>query len=209
MFIHYPLYYLLRVSKLDIVQEVACFSKWKGPSPGAGPGYEEEIAERHISPPLESYSFKPLGKGQVSRPSVLGGKSPLRRSCQRQTERQCLAVQPHEGWKARTNSFSARQKKKKERRQPAQEKPPLTTQSCSDLGPGRGGESKSLSCSLPPETGERGVGGQRGGGLSLGHGLGLAVCSGRFMPIANRCHSQEEGGGQGIMTQVVLGWYSL
>lgn len=100
-------------------------------------------------------------------------------------------------------------KKKLERRQPAQEKPPLTTQSCSDLGPGCGGESKSLSCSLPPETGERGVGGQRGGGLSLGHGLGLAVCSGRFVPIANRCHSQEEGGGQGIMTQVVLGWYSL
>lgn len=101
------------------------------------------------------------------------------------------------------------EKKKKERRKPAQEQPPLTTQNCSDLGPRRGGESRSLSCSLPPETGGRGVGGQRGGGLSLGCGLGLAVCSGRLTPIANCCHSQEEGGGQGIMTQVFLGWYSL
>lgn len=91
----------------------------------------------------------------------------------------------------------------------AGEKPPLTTQSCSHLRPGRGGESRNLSCSLPPKTGGQGVGGQQGGGLSLGHGLELAVCSGRLMPIANCCHSQEEGGGQGIMTQVFLGWYSL
>lgn len=53
------------------MQEVACFSKWKGSSPGAalGPNYEEEIAESHVLPPLESYSLKPLGEGWVSRPS--------------------------------------------------------------------------------------------------------------------------------------------
>lgn len=40
------------------MQEVACFSKWKGSSPGAvlGPNYEEEVAESHVLPPLESYS---------------------------------------------------------------------------------------------------------------------------------------------------------
>lgn len=72
-------------------------------------------------------------------------------------------------------------------------KPPLTPRSCSDLGPGRGGESRSLPCSLPLQTGGQGVGGQRGGGLSLGRGSGLAVCSGRLVRIANCCHSQEEG----------------
>lgn len=46
------------------MQEVACFSKWKAPSPGAalGPDYEEEIAKSHVLPPLESYSFKTFGK---------------------------------------------------------------------------------------------------------------------------------------------------
>lgn len=37
----------------------------------------------------------------------------------------------------------------------------------------------------------------------------VGVCSGRITRIANCCHSQEEGGGQGIMTQVFVGWYSL
>lgn len=37
----------------------------------------------------------------------------------------------------------------------------------------------------------------------------IGVCSGRLAQIANCCHSQEEGGGQGIMTQVFVGWYSL
>lgn len=37
----------------------------------------------------------------------------------------------------------------------------------------------------------------------------IGVCSGRLTQIAKCCHSQEEGGEQGIMTQVFLGWYSL
>lgn len=37
----------------------------------------------------------------------------------------------------------------------------------------------------------------------------IGVCSGRLTQIANCCHSQEEGGGQEIMTQVFVGWYSL
>lgn len=87
---------------------------------------------------------------------------------------------------------------------PAQENPPWTIQSYPEMGPGFGGASRSLSCSQPS-----GVGGQRGGDLSLGRAVGLEVCSCRFLPIANCCHSQEEGGGQGLMTQVSLGWYSL
>lgn len=64
-------------------------------------------------------------------------------------------------------------------------------------------------CSCPPAIGGQGVGGQRGRGLSAGRMAVLGVCSCRSMPRANCCHSQEEGGGQGIMTQVSLGWYSL
>lgn len=121
---------------------------------------------------------------------------------------------PARGMESKNKFFLCMGKKKTQNkpRKPtktAWEKPPLTTQSCSDLGPGRGGTSRSLSCSLPPKTRGRGVGGQRGGGLSVGCTAGFAVCSSRLTPIANCCHSQEEGGGQEIMTQVLLGWYSL
>lgn len=191
---------------------MTCFSKQKGPSPGAAfsPGSEEEIAESHILPPPRSPFLKGgrLGKRPASRvEDHLQGEAAR--------ENQSLAALPRQGWRARMNSSArkipVKKKKIEKKSKPAQEKTPLTPQSYPDLGPGCGGASRDFffPCSRPPAIGGQGVGGQRGRGLSTGRTAGLGVCSCRSMPRANCCHSQEEGGGQGIMTQVSLGWYSL
>lgn len=114
---------------------------------------------------------------------------------------------PTQGMESKNKFFLCMPKKRKKKTSPGK-----TTSDYSELlRPGAQAWRRKRESFLFPSSPNRRArcrwtAGQR---LVLDCATGLTVCSGRLALIANCCHSQEEGGAQGIMTQVFLGWYSL
>lgn len=109
---------------------MTCFSKQKGPSPGAAfsPGSEEEIAESHILPPPRSPFLKGgrLGKRPASRvEDHLQGEAAR--------ENQSLAALPRQGWRARMNSSARKIPVKKKNRKEKKTSPGKNTSDSSEL----------------------------------------------------------------------------